>query len=242
MPGFEQHRSFTLILIALAALPMGCTKRLPSVNGPSTPELAGEPQHYSATVVRTVDGGGRTEVKVARSGDLRRSEWIHNGETRISIWRPDLGRVFLLSLERQVYVESELGVSPQDSEALASLHGGIGAGGSRGNSAISPESIDRAFGDESSPERTETEELQEAIVEGHSCRRIRKRAVFPDGHVETTLMFRARDLEGLAIRIESESEGASGRVRMVTEWRDIRSDPSTDKFDIPNGFKKVNAL
>ena len=57
-------------------------------------------------------------MRVARSGDMRSSEWNQDGETRVSIWRPDLGRVFLLSIERQVYVESDLGEHPQPVELV----------------------------------------------------------------------------------------------------------------------------
>jgi hypothetical protein len=237
--------ALVLTLALLALLTGACQKPSPSPakDGLQTPN--GEPRQYSATIVRSVEGGIRTEVRVARSGDLRREEWNQDGETRVSIWRPDLGRVYLLSLQQQVYVESDLSEAPAARQALglgaaAASKGGRKTGES--DQAIYTESIERALGDEAVPERVETEELPEQVVGGHRCRATRQRSSFSGGQVETTLTFRALDLEGLAIRQEWEAAGPAGRIRLVTEWREIQTSASPEEFEIPTGFKRVNSL
>jgi hypothetical protein len=227
----------------MALLTGACKKQLPSLDHTSTPALTGEPRNYSATVVRTIEGGSRIEMRVARLGDMCSSEWNQEGETRVIIWRPDLGRVFHLSPDRQLYVESDLG--DQQPADAANPHGlGVTAAATQGDktAAIYSETIDRALGDESWPERVETDELPDEVVDGRSCRVVRRRASFADGHNETTLMFCARDLEGLAIRVESETEGLGVRLKIVTERRDVRTDVSQDQFVIPTGFRRVKSL
>jgi hypothetical protein len=233
------------VVLALVLLLTGaCGKHPASPERSNTIEYSGEPQHYSTTVVRTVLGGGRTEVTVARSGEMRREEWTQEGETRVIIWRPDLNRVFHLSLDRQVYVESEIGGQQQPANATRTTGpGAISASmeGERGP-AIYPETVDRALGDEAGPERVETDELPDQVIDGHTCRVLRRRASFDVGHVETVVLFLARDLEGLALRVESETESGSGRIQVVTERRDISTEVSPDLFVIPAGFKRVTSL
>ena len=210
------RESTVLVVLALLALLTGAVGSTPSLNHTATKELAGEPQHYSATVVRTVEGGGRTEVRVARSGDMRSSEWNQDGETRVSIWRPDLGRVFLLSLERQVYVESDLGEHPQPGKVVEVTRPRVSreqAQRAKGAGPL-PEAIDRAW--ETSPRPTEwkRDELPEVVVDGRPCSAIRKRATFADGHLETTLMFCCARSGRPSIRVESPKPKAEpGRVK-----------------------------
>ena len=67
-------------------------------------ELAGEPEQYSATVVRIVEDGTTSETIVSReahAGEQRRDEWTENGQNRALIWRPDIGKAFLLYIDRR---------------------------------------------------------------------------------------------------------------------------------------------
>ena len=77
---------------------------------------SGEPEHYSATVVRTVSNGNSQETTITRevrSGEMLRQEWTEENESRVLIWRPDLGKSFLLDLESRTYVETEIGSSSE---------------------------------------------------------------------------------------------------------------------------------
>lgn len=56
----------------------GCRDRARPGDGDSSAEAAGEPEQYSATVVRIVEDGTRRETSIsreARSGEQRRGEW-----------------------------------------------------------------------------------------------------------------------------------------------------------------------
>src|SRR5258706_310137 len=101
---------------------------------------------------------------------------------------------------------------------------------------------DRAFDYEDASEQEETEELPEEMIDGRSCRVLRQRTVFPNDLIETTRTFRSPDLEGMAIRVESETDGPAVRIKVLTERRDVKLDATPDQFEIPNGFKRVDSL
>jgi hypothetical protein len=174
-----------------------------------------------------------TVTRFARLGEMLKEQWSQDGETRVSIWRPDLGKVFFLSLERRVYVESDLSgdLKPDSQNSPQEM-----------SPKIDPVEVDRAFEHESAPERLETEELPEEVIDGRSCRVLRQRAIFANGLIETTTTCLSPDLEGLAVRVESETEGAANRIKISTERREIRTDVTLDQFEIPGGFKKVTSL
>src|ERR1044071_4008794 len=72
---------------------------------------AGEPDRYSAVVVRSVEDGASTVTSTsseARFGERRRVEWTENGKNKAIIWRPDLGKSYVLDLDAHVYTEFEL--------------------------------------------------------------------------------------------------------------------------------------
>ncbi|HEX8183253.1 MAG TPA: hypothetical protein VF747_00835, partial [Blastocatellia bacterium] len=78
------------------------------------PGLSGEPESYSATVVRAIDDGAERELsvtRIARSGEMRREEWNERAGRRALIWRPDQGKAFLLDLDKRIYVELPLSFS-----------------------------------------------------------------------------------------------------------------------------------
>lgn len=241
-----QRRSHSLapfLLIALAMVAVvsvqSCRKPL-KVGDDTDLARADEPEQYSALVVRIVDGGtGREEriTRETRSGDKRREEWAELGQNRALIWRPDLGKSFLLDLDRRVYVELD----------ITSSHatGRVTERNNPRNDSGDPEhdglqAIDRALDDAPSPTRVETRQLPAAIIEGHPCKVYEQRASFPDGHIEITRVFRATDLNGLALRVEAESEPEA--LKVITERREATVDVATDAFTVPVDFKKVERL
>jgi hypothetical protein len=222
-------RSSALSLIALLAF--ACRSHPPEAINPLVPD--GEPESYSATVVRTVEEGDLTEViitRVVRSGDMLREEWVEQGgERRAFILRPDLGKRFVLSLDKRTY-----------SEASITGDQGAGPGGSAGiESLADPEEVERAIGPSLAAAISEARQLPDQTVEGRPCQVTEARAVFEDGRTEVFRVFRARDLRGLVIRIEEESEAAGRRVRVITERRDIRTQVAQDEFLVPVDFVRV---
>ncbi|HEV8483830.1 MAG TPA: hypothetical protein VGV87_09805 [Blastocatellia bacterium] len=248
-----RNSKFLICLLAVAAALMsGCPTTRNPQGGPAGVEIPGEPHNYSAIVSRTVDDGAHQEVTVtrfARLGEMLREQWNQDGETLVSIWRPDLGKVFLLSLARRAYVESDLSGAWMPGGESASPDPSGGRLNRRPNELapgmspkIDPDEVDRAFEYEAAPEHVETEELPEVVIDGRSCRVFRQRAVFTNGLIETVRTFRSPDLEGLAIRVESETEGSAARIKVLTERRDVRTDVTPDQFDVPSGFTRVTSL
>lgn len=235
-----------MLLIAITTLAGGltnsCSHRSPRVDDESYVEQAGEPDQYSTTVVRTVEDGatgGTTVTREARSGEKRRQEWTEHDQNRALIWRPDLGKGFLLDLDRRVYVEIEINLSQsRDADSGASATDMDSDSSRLKVGGPSVESIDRYFDDAQSPAQVETRILSPVVVDGHSCRVYEQRASFLDGHTETTRRFRADDLGGLAIRIESESE----RIKVTTERREVRIEVPPDAFEVPADFKRIEKL
>lgn len=186
--------------------------------------LAGEPDEYSATVIRTVEDGAVRQVfvtRVARRGVMFREDWSEQGEARALIHRPDLGKSFLLFPEDRTYTES--GAEAADvADAVDD---------------VSPDQIDRAFADAPLPSSVTAHALADETIEGYGCAVTEERAAFEDGSAEVTRMFRARDLAGLALRVEVES----GTLKIVTERREIETRVPPEKFEVPADFRKVAA-
>lgn len=223
------HRSsVAALIIALSLFTAHCRNRVEIIKPEAV--IAGEPENYSATVVRTIEEGGRREVtesRVYRMGEMRREDWIEAGERRALIFRPDLNRNFLLSLDRRLYVETILAPeeNPTSDNQQSATHE---------NAA---KEIDRAFGS-ASPDKTETLSLADETIDGHPCRVIEKRATFAGGQTEVSRIFLARDLAWLAVRIETES---SSRIRIITERRHVQQ-ASANEFTVPADFKRVERL
>ena len=228
-----------LAVVACAALVAGACRardaRPADENSVGEIPLAGEPDEYSATIIRTVEDGAARQVfvtRVARRGVMFRQEWSEQGEPRALIDRPDLGKSFLLFPQDRTYTESE-------AAAAARTQQGTGPGGPadvRGAvDDLSPDQIDRAFGDAPLPSSLTTRALADQTVEGYSCAVTEQRAAFEDGREEVTRMFRARDLAGLALRLEVES----GTLKIITERRDIATRVPPERFEVPADFRKV---
>ncbi len=234
----EQSRlipALTLVVLVFLTLFIGaCRKGSNAPEGVIEPGPAGEPDEYSATIVRTIENGEHREVSVARilrSSSLTREEWTEGGAPRALIFRPDLGKIFLLAPDRQLY--SETFINPETSAETAAQNPA-----NDNQSVTDPEAIENAFSDAPNPSSGETRLLPDQIIDNHPCEVIERRAVFPDNHIEITREFRARDLAGLTIRVEAESNGS----RIITERRDIKTEVSPDEFKIPDGFKRVEKL
>lgn len=208
-------------------------------------ELSGEPEEYSGTVVRIVEDGARRETSIsreARSGEKRREDWTEQGRNRALIWRPDLGKSFLLDLDGRVYVEIE--ITGLLSESRTGARNPQDVSSARNAVESRPENgavqaIDRYFDERQPPTRVEERTLPQVEIGGHSCAVFEQRAIFPDGHAETTRRFRARDLSGLALRVESE---AQGEAKVTTERRDVRLEAAPNAFTVPADFKRVEKL
>lgn len=195
--------------------------------------LAGEPDEYSATVIRTVEDGAGRQVyvtSVARRGGMFREEWSEQGEARALIHRPDLGKSFQLFPDDRTYTESEATAAPSEKEAEPSPADVRGAG-----NEFSPDHIERVFGDSPPPASVTTRALADQTIEGYSCEVTEERAAFEDGRAIVIRLFRARDLAGLALRVEVESEA----LKIITERRDIQIRVPLEKFDLPADFRKV---
>lgn len=231
------------IAAGLAMLTAACRQReRPDGNT----EGASEPERYTALMVRIVDDGKRSETVITRetrAGECRREEWTEDGQNRALIWRPDIGKAFLLDLDRRVYLEIDIGAAPLDQWVAGS--------GSPHDAASQPPSdreaqesavqaIDNYFGDTQSPTSVVTLELPPTSVDGHPCAVYEDRKVFPDGHTEITRRFRARDLFGLALRVESSAE--PGGATVITERREVRLEVAPDAFNVPEGFRRVEKL
>lgn len=217
-------RPLPLVLLLAAVLTGACRNRPESV--PVETEMAGEPDQYAATVARIVeDGAAREETVtwVAKSGEQWREEWSEAGEARALIWRPDLGKSFLLFPDRRLYVESDIQQSAHPGEA-------------------DPDAIDRAMDNAPPPVSVETRMLPDRAIGGHTCQVVEKRASFADGHAEVTTTYRARDLGGLAVRTETETTGGPQSVKVITERRDIRLEVAPEEFTVPAEYRKVERL
>jgi hypothetical protein len=233
-------------IIAIAVLAIlfsdACRNRTRPADVESEPEPRGEPDHYSTTIVRTTDDGANEETTITReirSGDQRREEWTEQGHKRALIWRPDLGKSYLLDLDRRVYVEIAVIAVIAGKQNLhddSHLQERASAGSTNGFVQM----VDRGLDDAASPDREERRTLADSEIAGHSCKVYEHRVTFPDGHTEITRMFRATDLAGLALRAESETEPAT--VRVITERKDVSLDVELDLFTVPANFKKVDKL
>lgn len=234
-----------IAVMLLALITFGC--REPAQPGDSSTEAAGEPEQYSATVIRTIEVGATRETNIsreARAGQQRWEEWTENGKTLALIWSTDIGKAFLLDLDRRVYVEIDMSGAPLPGSLTDARKPREGSGAQSGTdlnvSDSTVQTIDRYFVETQSPTNIETQTLPSVVIDGHPCVVYQQRATFPDGHTETTRRFHARDLSGLLLRVES--EGDQGSSRITTERRDVRIEAAPERFIVPADFKKVESL
>ena len=247
LPVLKSGRPLAVFVVVSvsAMLNLACGQR--AQPGDNRAKASSEPEQYSATVVRTVEDGTNRETNIsheARAGEQRREEWTENGRKRALIWRPDIGKAFMLDLWARSYVEIDIGGAPLTvsrsgaAKSSAASNKPSSEGLEAKDSAV--QMIDEYFSDAQLPTRVETQTLAPATIDGYACDVDQQRATFPDGHTETTRRFQARDLSGLLLRVESEAD--QGRTRVITERRDIRIGVASDTFTVPADFKRVVVL
>lgn len=233
----------SVLLIAIAATTIlvgnACRNRARTGSEEAENALGSEPDEYSATTIRTVvDGSSQQTVitREARSGELRREEWTEQGHNHALILRPDLGKTYLLDLDREAYVEIMLAIG---NEGLSNDSQSQDRAGGDSTSHLVQE-VDRAIDDGPSPDHVETRALSSTEIDGRVCQVYERRASFPDGHTEIMKTFRARDLNWLVLRAESYSEPAL--VKVITERKNISLAVPADAFMVPANFRKVERL
>ncbi|HSB07933.1 MAG TPA: hypothetical protein VLM38_00365 [Blastocatellia bacterium] len=236
---FRLRLFFIALITAVASVhSQACDKHGLPDSGRMPP--AGEPDKYSATVVRIVDDGARREVSITRefrSGEMRREEWIEQGRNCALIWAGDVKNAILLDLDAHAYAEVEITPKAPEGQQLN------GPDGRPGRDAGGPEdgalqAIDRIFDERRSPDRVETRLLSGETIDGHWCSVYEERSTFPDGHTEVTKSYRATDLAGLALRVETTSQ--PGATKVITERRDVRIDIPSDAFVVPPSYRKAS--
>ncbi|MFY9557003.1 MAG: hypothetical protein WAV20_05895 [Blastocatellia bacterium] len=233
------------LLIAMTVVTLStlaCRNHSKPGNGDPTIEPAGaEPEQYSATVVRTVDDGTTRQVSIIREARLfekRREDWSEDGQNRALIWTPEFGKGFLLDLDRRAYVEIEI-AGPSDARISDPRQGRHRVLGSL-DAESEIQTLERSFDDAPSPTSVETRSLDLAVIDGHSCTVLERRSSYPDGHTEIVTTFRARDLAGLALRVETRSD--QPLMKILTERREIRLEVPPEEFIVPGDFAKVERL
>ncbi|HKY06397.1 MAG TPA: hypothetical protein VJQ56_15985 [Blastocatellia bacterium] len=230
-------RALSLIFFALTSTVAACRSDPEPVEVADYEAEDSEPERYSAVVVVAVDDGQMRELsvtRVARLGDLRREEWVESGESRALILRPDLGKSYLLSLDRRLYVETDWSVSAEPGAASVAQ--------SDSAPPLDPAAVEIAADRVAQPLDVKTLALPDQVINDYTCKVIEQRASFEGGHTEVTRSFRADRLNGLALRTERETYGEAGRVRLITERRDLQTEVSPDLFIVPKDFKRVDKL
>jgi hypothetical protein len=248
----DRKRRRTLIFVVLAPailVAVSCRNPAQPPTSEATIAPAGEPETYSATIVRSIEDGQHheiTETRVARSGDMRREEWMEAGERQAFITHFDSGKAFHLNMSRQTYNETDLaGVVPEKSKtgSAGQTHDSTDAEKQSPNTGQQTSAVDFVEdGFAEQPTGLENRALPDEYVANQLCKVAETRAGFTDGRTEVTRIFRAQNLSGLAIKTESETSSSTQRVRVVTEWRDIKLEVSPDDFVVPANFKKVQNL
>lgn len=222
------RRGTWLLIIILAVVAAAIAVRVALWKSRSQSENGQMPAAYSARVVRTVETASSrqvTESRVAKMNDMFREDWLELSESRSVIWRPDLGKVFLLLPEKQIYSETEIAAAAPAAN--------------RSIEPVDPDAIERFMPGRSTPAKIETLPIAPQTIEDHPCEGSERRLVFPSGHVEISRVFRARDLGGLPIRTETFSQGASGLPRVTVQLQEIDTDVSANQFNVPAGFTKA---
>jgi len=231
----RRHTLSLALLVLALLLANACRTRAPIANDEVELVQQSEPEEYSATIVRIVGDSETSVTRIARSGEMRREEWSEQGSARALISRPDIGKAFLLDLDKQIYVEMD---SSSNTARQSETNPSNESTARDDESGVRPDALERAFDDAPSPSRVESRALEDQTIGNQSCKVFEQRAIFDDGHIEITRIFRARDLHDLAIRIEAESDG----VKVITERRDVKTEVAPGQFVVPSGFKKVDRL
>jgi hypothetical protein len=208
------------------------------------------PEQYSARVVRTVEQDGRNdsvESRICVSGQMIREDWAEQGEKRALIIRPDLGESYLLFLDKGEYIASGLNRDAQfpAGDGATQIHrrdnGPEPPTGDSTAPQVDPVAIESDMSPGAAAANVTDQPLPDASIDNHPCKVSERRVILPDGTTEITRTYKAKDLSGMTIRTESESDGKGRHLRVVTEWRDIQTAVLQAVFDLPTGFRKRDA-
>jgi hypothetical protein len=219
----ESRIIYRVLLVCLLAVAACKNSSNPKSSLDQKPEPSSEPNEYSATVVRAVEGVARQELSVtssARLGELRREEWKNGQQQLAAIWRPDIGKVYLLDIGQKTYTENEITQS-QHQVPVSDV-----------------EYFEDKIDDAPSAERIETDILPDTRIDGFTCSVYETRTYYQGGHSQVVRTFRAREL-GLAMRVEVEAPDGS---RLVTERHDVKTVVPRDIFEISSDFRRVSQL
>jgi hypothetical protein len=180
-----------------------------------------------------------TESRIVRNGELSRQEWTENGERLALIWRPDLGKVFSLSIDRSLYCESSIGPgkladSPRSDSKENPKH--------EEPPAVDEFAINRALASPLEPESIEVVVQPDARAGSYACRVTERILRFDAGHIEVIRTYQAIELGGLAIRVECEGPGQRGTTKVITELHDVTLEVLDREFEVPDWFKQVPRL
>src|SRR5437588_12790420 len=100
---FRSESSTGLLLLASVISAVfiagGCRHRQQPEASNVDAVASGEPDEYSATIIRTIEDGADHAPSVTRemrSGEKHREDWTEDGHNRGVLWRPDLVRAVLL--------------------------------------------------------------------------------------------------------------------------------------------------
>ena len=187
----------------------------------------GEPDAWSATVVRTFDVDGVAQQSVAqfaRLGDRTRTGWTEGDREFALVIRPDLGVSWTIDLSENSYTETPIGpdgapVATGDSDPLtaqqveAAVAAGLAADGFVAR----------------------RERIGEEAIDGHKCVVYRSRLEALGGAASEATVWEASDFAGLAIRSEIRSE--SGQV-VRTQLKQLQRDPDPSLFELPAGVHR----
>ena len=167
---------------------------------------------------------------------MRREEWTEKGERLALITRFDSGKSFYLNLSKQTYIETDLARIAL--EKTKSNNDAEKQGAREQTSAM--DFVEDSFAEQ--PESLDKRALPDEYILNQLCKVVEKRTHFADGRTEVTKIFRPERLSSLAIKTEMETISLNHRVKVVTEWRDIKLNASPEDFVVPANFKRVQSF
>ncbi|MEW6126998.1 MAG: hypothetical protein AB1757_08165 [Acidobacteriota bacterium] len=238
----------TLLFTACSA----CRFQSQSSSANPAQDFAGEPEKYSATVVRLIESDAGREETISRivvSPDGRREEWTDASGKRALIFRPDLQKSFLLDLDNNLYVENdftqtgatgEINKPSQPNSNRQTENAENPSAQQTTSQSIEPDFLTDEFQEE--PVNIDSMSLPDETIRGFVCHVSEQNRTFADGRAERQKAFRARSLNNLLIKSESETISPNRRIKITLERRDIKFDVSANEFTVPTGFKKVERL
>lgn len=237
--------------VLLALVTLSCSRRPAPQASVTEPMPSGEPERYSAVVEQRLEDGAGVKMivtRLARTPDWQRQEWDEGGERLALISRPDLGKSFLLHLDKRLYIESESSgrapASPAQTQTKEAKAQEIARDSGETATSSGFSSI-AGFADdvfEEEPEASEVRALSDERVDDYLCAVTERRATFAGGRVEVLKVYRAVSLGGLMVRTEAETVTPTHRTKVTTTRRDITLEVMDSEFEVPAGFRKVQKL